>query len=92
MTPRSASFVYHYSDFRGRPLDILARYYDAYYYIANWGTTQLAFRLPQDMIDVDLISQYEADDFLVVHQRDNYILIEQGGCVSKAVGSVKRTA
>ena len=76
MTPTRASFVYHYSDFRGNPLDILARYYDAFYYIANWGTTRLAFRLPRDMVDVALIRQYKADEFLMVHEHDKHIIVE----------------
>lgn len=76
MTSTRAAFTYHYSDFRGKPLDILARYYDAFYYIANWGATQLAFRLPKDMVDVALISQYEADDFLGVYEHDKYIIVE----------------
>src|SRR3954447_10590393 len=39
----STSFVntYHWGDFRGSPRAMVERYYDAFLYVANWGTRQL---------------------------------------------------
>ena len=37
---------YSYGDFRGDPGRLLEEYFDAYLYAANWGTRELAFRLP----------------------------------------------
>ena len=42
--PWRARFVYHYSGFHGEPVKVLARYYDAMLYMANWGSRQLVFR------------------------------------------------
>ena len=49
--PRRAAFVYHWSDFPRRAVDVLAQYYDAMVYVANWGTRQLVFRFPKALID-----------------------------------------
>ena len=56
--PRRAVFVYHWSSFRGRAEDILARYYDAMLYVANWGTKQLMFRFPRSAIDLGEVQAY----------------------------------
>jgi hypothetical protein len=57
--PRRAVFVYNYSDFPGEPLEILACYYDAMFYIASWGSVQLAFRLPAKLVNLDQLKRYE---------------------------------
>jgi hypothetical protein len=60
--PRRAIFIYNYSDFPGDPLEILANYYDAMFYITNWGSVQLAFRLPARLVDLSQLKQYEFSD------------------------------
>lgn len=49
--PRRAIFTYSWSDFPGRAEEVLAQYYDAMIYMANWGSRQLAFRFPKALID-----------------------------------------
>jgi hypothetical protein len=51
-------FVYHWSGFRGRPAEVLARYYDAMLYMANWGSRRLMFRFPQSALDLDRAQAY----------------------------------
>ena len=53
-------FTYSFGDFRGDPLKLLARYYDALLYIANWGTKQLAFRFPKAAIDQAAMQPYSS--------------------------------
>ncbi|MCP5097412.1 MAG: hypothetical protein GY943_17850, partial [Chloroflexi bacterium] len=62
--PTRAVFNYSYSDFPGSAEDVLAKYYDVLFYIANWGSVQLAFRFPKGLIDVDAIRPYCVDDHL----------------------------
>jgi hypothetical protein len=38
---------YHWGNFRGDPRAMMERYFDAFLYLANWGTRQLMFRLPR---------------------------------------------
>jgi len=56
--PRRAVFVYNYSDFRGNAEAVLAKYYDAMFYYANWGSRHLLFRFPAALVDVAAMAQY----------------------------------
>jgi hypothetical protein len=42
---------YEWGDFRGDPQRMMERYFDAFLYLANWGTRQLMFRLPRRVLD-----------------------------------------
>ena len=37
---------YTFGDFKGNPVALLERYFDAFLYLANWGTHELVFRVP----------------------------------------------
>ncbi len=63
-TATTASFTYSYGNFRGDPKQVLARYFDIMYYIANWGTQQLMFRFPTSLIDREAIELYCIDDYI----------------------------
>jgi hypothetical protein len=57
-TPTQAVFTYSYGDFRGDPLQLLAKHYDVMLYMANWGSKQLAFRFPKSAIDQQALQPY----------------------------------
>jgi hypothetical protein len=59
--PWRAAFVYNYSDFPADEKEVLARYYDAMLYAANWGSRQLMFRFPKGLVDPDQIQPYEME-------------------------------
>ncbi|NCR38626.1 MAG: hypothetical protein GPJ21_01525 [Microcystis aeruginosa W13-11] len=63
-TTTSASFNYSYGNFRGDPKQVLARYFDIMYYIANWGTQQLMFRFPTSLINREAIELYCIDNYI----------------------------
>ena len=46
LTPTSFVNTYHWGDFRGDPRQLMAKYFDAFLYLANWGTRHLMIRLP----------------------------------------------
>jgi hypothetical protein len=49
----STSFTNHYEwgDLKANPLKLLATYFDAFVYVANWGTREFHLRLPQELVD-----------------------------------------
>jgi hypothetical protein len=57
-TPTHAVFTYSFGDFRGDPLKLLAKHYDAMLYLANWGSKQLVFRFPKTAIDQQALQPY----------------------------------
>jgi hypothetical protein len=46
----------------GRPAGADASYFDAFLYLANWGTRQLMFRLPSSVLELEVVTRYCATD------------------------------
>ena len=67
---------YSYGDFHGDPGRLLEEYFDAYLYAANWGTRELAFRLPRALLDAHIARRYcdEEDRAWVTHTAEHVIV------------------
>lgn len=90
VTSTSATFIYHYGDFRKSPEWAVELYFDAMLYFANWGTRRLLFRLPASLIDAKALKKFciENDwssDFIsfqkkgAVYLLDLHLSNEEGG-------------
>jgi len=71
-----AIFTYSYGDFRGHPKELLVQYFDAMFYMANWGTLQLMFRFPKALIDVERMQKYCVEYQIVVSEINNFVILE----------------
>lgn len=60
-TATSFSVDYSYGDFKHNPNDVLARYFDLFFYMANWGTVTLKFRYPKGLLDLRRLEPYCLD-------------------------------
>jgi hypothetical protein len=69
---------YTYGDFRGDPLELMERYFDAHLYYTNWGTRLLMFGFPSDRVDVDALAAYADDEFVRVTERPGRVIVELG--------------
>jgi hypothetical protein len=49
---------YQWGDLKGDPQKMMERYFDAFLYLANWGTRRLMFRLPRGVLDPETADQY----------------------------------
>jgi len=49
---------YHWGDLKADPADLLARYFDAHFYFANWGTRRFMLRLPAGRVNVSALKPY----------------------------------
>ena len=51
----STSFVneYNWGDLKGNPLKLVERYFDAFLYVANWGTHCFMLKVLRHLVDVD---------------------------------------
>jgi hypothetical protein len=57
--PRRAVFTYSFGGGLSRRAEgLLAAYYDAMLYLANWGSRQLMFRFPKSLVDLQHMQQY----------------------------------
>lgn len=58
ITPTSLVNTYHWGSFRGDPRVMVEQYFDAFLYLANWGTHELMLRLPARLLDLDTAQRY----------------------------------
>lgn len=76
LTPTQAIFTYQYGDFRGDEQQVLARYFDALLYLANWGTQRLMFRFPKALIDLEAVTAYCIEDNITVETIGDQVILD----------------
>ncbi len=79
-----AIFIYSYSDFPKDEIKVVEKYFDAMFYISNWGITQLVFKLPNNLIDIGRIRQYCIMDGVNLIEKTNFTLVDI--CISDEEG------
>jgi hypothetical protein len=62
ITPTHFVNTYEWGDLRGDPRALMASYFDAFLYLANWGTRQLMFRWPSSLLDLEVVGRYCTTD------------------------------
>ncbi len=73
----STSFTNHYEwgDLKADPLKLLEKYFDAFVYVANWGTHQFYLRLPQELADYDEIRALHTGEAAWVQRAGGHLII-----------------
>jgi hypothetical protein len=66
---------YHWGDFKGDPQKLMQRYFDAFLYLATWGTRQLMFRLPREALDDQTAGQYCYTDAMSAARTAGHLII-----------------
>jgi hypothetical protein len=74
----STSFVntYEWGNFRGGPRVLMERYYDAFLYLANWGTRWLSFRVPSRLLDLPTAQRYCVGDAASARVSGEHVVID----------------
>lgn len=75
ITPSSFVNVYSYGDFRGEPQALMKRYFDAFVYMANWGTREFMLRLPRRVLDLPAVAPYLVEGGLDAHTTDDAVIL-----------------
>ncbi len=76
ITPTSFINMYHWGDFKGDPAALMDRYFDAFVYVANWGTRRLMFRIPRRFLDVEAASAYCNEEELSLKPGKEHVVLE----------------
>lgn len=76
ITPTSFINEYSFGDFRSNPRKILEKYFDAFLYLANWGTHRLMFRLPARLFDAKRAGKYCDGENLSLHRAGKHVALE----------------
>ncbi len=76
ITPTSFVNVYNWSDFRGDPLTLVEKYFDAFLYLANWGTHWFMLRIPNRLLDAETASRYCLGKSAKLHVKGKNLILE----------------
>lgn len=66
---------YQWGDLKGDPLQMVKEYFDAFLYLANWGTRRLMFRLPRGVLDPEIAGQYCCTDTVSLIETDSHLIL-----------------
>jgi hypothetical protein len=79
ITPTSFVNHYEWGDLKADPRRLVERYFDAFLYLANWGTHRLMFRLPAEVLGGSAkagVEQYLVGDCSTAWTTDGYVVID----------------
>jgi hypothetical protein len=66
---------YQWGDLTGDPLQMVKEYFDAFLYLANWGTRQVMFRLPRGVLDPETARPYCFTDTASLIETDGHLIL-----------------
>lgn len=72
----TASYVYHYGNFRGNPEALLLKYFDIFFYISNWGTIRLMFKYSPKEVNIHELEKYCIQDVIRCQASGEHILLD----------------
>jgi hypothetical protein len=67
-----AVVTYQWGDFKHNPKQVLLDYFDAYFYMANWGSLRLMFRFPIGLLDQAEILPYCLGEAVTLETHGQY--------------------
>ena len=76
ITPTSFVNVYNYGDFKGHPLKLMEKYFDAFLYVANWGTHEFMLKVPLKLINFELVKQYCYGENVTAYKKGENLIFE----------------
>jgi len=75
ITPASFVNTYEWGDLKGDPNRFMEKYFDAFVYVANWGTREFMLRLPEKALDRRTIAAYCQGDNLDARWVNNFLIL-----------------
>jgi hypothetical protein len=77
ITATSFTNSYEWGDFRGRPDELMAQWFDLHLYLANWGTRRLMIRWPARLIDAGRMEQMlEAVEWAEIKRAGEHVILD----------------
>ena len=76
ITTTSFVNVYHWGDFRGDPDELMARCFDAFISVTNWGYRRFTLRLPRASFDSAQAKLYGHRDGARLRPRKDFVLLD----------------
>jgi hypothetical protein len=76
ITPTSFVNEYHWGDFKGDPRKLIADYFDAFLYYANWGTLWCMFRLPKAAVDLAAFQRFKTPEAIGIVAKGKTVIVD----------------
>lgn len=75
ITPNRFVNHYEWGDFKGDPAAWVERYFDAFLYLANWGTHELLLRLPRRVLDLETAQRYLVGEVASTRVKGDHLIL-----------------
>jgi len=75
ITPTSFINVYNWGDFKGNRHEWMEKYFDAFLYVANWGSHWIQFRVPKRLLKPESVSAYCTVNSLACHTKGDFVIV-----------------
>jgi hypothetical protein len=76
ITPTSFVNTYNWGDFKGDPDALMEKCFDAFVYVANWGTRRFVLRLPKKALTRHVLSAYCGGESIRGRTAGEFVVIE----------------
>ncbi|MCB2189813.1 MAG: hypothetical protein KQJ78_25650 [Deltaproteobacteria bacterium] len=76
ITPTSFINEYNYGDFKGTPLKLMEKYFDAFLYVANWGTREFMLKVPLRLVNFDLVREYCGGESVTAFKKGENLIFQ----------------
>ncbi len=76
ITPTSFVNTYNWGDFKGDPDALMENCFDAFVYVANWGTRRFMLRLPGRLLTRQLLASYCRGESLRARKAGEFVVID----------------
>jgi hypothetical protein len=77
ITPTSFVNHYEWGNFKGDEDAWMEKYFDAFVYVANWGTHVLKLRIPASVLDIETAQEYCAGEAVTARQAKEHACVPQ---------------
>ena len=75
ITPTSFTNEYNWGDFKGSPDKWMEKYFDAFLYLANWGTRRFMLRFPKRLLDAKALAAFCTGESASLKTRGDYVIL-----------------
>jgi hypothetical protein len=75
ITPTSFTNEYNWGDFKGSPDKWMEKYFDAFLYLANWGTRRFMLRFPKRLLDAKALTAFCTGDSASLRTGGDYVIL-----------------
>jgi hypothetical protein len=76
ITPTSFVNEYQWGDLKADPQELLAKYFDAFLYFANWGTRRCTFRVPSELAHRKVWEEFAAPETLDITAGKHFVAVD----------------